>query len=79
MLVLSRKTSESILIGDDIKVTVLSIDADRVKIGIEAPRTMRVFRYETIKKVVLENQAAAQVNVNLVELASLKEKAQKKE
>jgi len=79
MLVLSRKANESVLIGDDIKVTLLSIDSDRVKIGIEAPRNMRVFRYETLKKIVLENQTAAHVNVNLVELASLKESAQKEE
>ncbi|MPN38248.1 hypothetical protein SDC9_185772 [bioreactor metagenome] len=40
---------------------------------------MRVFRYEALKKVVLENQAAAHVNVNLVELAGLKENAQKED
>ncbi|WP_066683522.1 carbon storage regulator CsrA [Christensenella intestinihominis] len=77
MLVLSRKANESILIGDDIKITLLNIDAERVKIGIEAPKNLRVFRYETLKKVVLENQAAVHVNVNLVELAGLKEHAQK--
>ncbi|MEA5003692.1 MAG: carbon storage regulator CsrA [Christensenella sp.] len=79
MLVLSRKANESVVIGDDIKITLLSIDSDRVKIGIEAPKTMRVFRYEALKKVVLENQAAAHVNVNLVELAGLKENAQKED
>ncbi len=79
MLVLTRKPNESIIIGDDIKITLLSIDADRVKIGIEAPKTMRVFRYETLKKVVLENQAAAHVNVNLVDLAVLKENITKDE
>ncbi len=78
MLVLTRKPNETIVIGDDIKITLLSIDADRVKIGIEAPKSMRVFRYETLKKVVLENQTAAHVNVNLIELANLKENANKK-
>ncbi len=77
MLVLTRKTNEAILIGDDIKITLLSIDSDRVKIGIEAPKSMRVYRYETLKKVVLENQNAASVNVNLVALANLKESAHK--
>lgn len=72
MLVLSRKANEAITIGDDIQVTVLSIDADRVKLGIEAPRDVRVYRYETIKKVVVENRAAASMNVNMVGLASLK-------
>lgn len=75
MLVLTRKANEAVLIGEDIKVTVLSIDSDRIKLGIEAPKSMRVFRYETIKKVVLENQAAASVNVNLIDLVNLKENA----
>ena len=75
MLVLTRKANEAVLIGDDIKVTVLSVDSDRIKLGIEAPKSMRVFRYETIKKVVLENQAAANVNVNLIDLANLKKNA----
>ncbi len=46
MLVLSRKSEEAILIGDDIKVTVLSVEGDRVRIGIDAPREMRIYRYE---------------------------------
>jgi carbon storage regulator len=75
VLVLTRKANEAVLIGDDIKVTVLSVDSDRIKLGIEAPKSMRVFRYETIKKVVLENQAAASVNVNLIDLANLKKNA----
>ena len=77
MLVLTRKANEAILIGDDIKITVLSSEADRVKIGIEAPKSLRVYRYETLKKVVLENQTAANVNVNLVALANLKTQVEK--
>ena len=77
MLVLTRKANEAILIGDDIKITVLSSEADRVNIGIEAPKSLRVYRYETLKKVVLENQTAANVNVNLVELANLKTQVEK--
>ena len=77
MLVLTRKANEAILIGDDIKITVLSSEADRVKIGIEAPKSLRVYRYETLRKVVLENQTAANVNVNLVELANLKTQVEK--
>jgi len=74
MLVLTRKANEAILIGDDIKITLLNIESDRVRIGIDAPRSMRIYRYETLKKVVLENQMAANVNVNLVELSQLKQK-----
>ncbi len=75
MLVLTRKVNEAILIGDDIKVTLLNIESDRIRIGIDAPKSMRIYRYETLKKVVLENQMAASVNVNLVELSHLKGEA----
>ncbi len=73
MLVLTRKINEAILIGDDIKITLLNIESDRIRIGIDAPKNMRIYRYETLKKVVLENQMAASVNVNLVTLSHLKE------
>ncbi len=73
MLVLTRKVNEAILIGDDIKVTLLNIESDRVRIGIDAPKSMRIYRYETLKKVMFENQMAAAVNVNLVELSQLRD------
>lgn len=53
MLVLTRKTNQSIMIGDDIEVTVLSVSGDKVRIGIAAPRAISVFRRE-----VLENSKA---------------------
>ena len=46
MLVLSRKSGEQILIGDDIEVVVLEIDGDRVKLGFTAPRYVPIFRAE---------------------------------
>jgi carbon storage regulator len=52
MLVLTRKGNQSIMIGDDIEVSVLSIMGEKVRIGIEAPRTVPVFR----KEVYLEIQ-----------------------
>ena len=75
MLVLTRKVNEAILIGDDIKITLLNIESDRIRIGIDAPKSMRIYRYETLKKVVLENQMAANVNVNLIDISHLKEEA----
>jgi carbon storage regulator len=78
MLVLTRKVNEAILIGDDVKVTLLNIEPDRIRIGIDAPKSMRIYRYETLKKVVLENQMAANVSVNLVELSQLKTEAGQK-
>ena len=49
MLVLTRKTNQSICLGEDIKVTVLSVEGDRVSIGVEAPRAVRIFRSELLE------------------------------
>ncbi len=46
MLVLTRKTNQTIMIGDGIEVTVLSISAEKVRLGIKAPRDVPVFREE---------------------------------
>jgi carbon storage regulator len=53
MLVLTRKSNQSIMIGDEIEVSVLSIMGEKVRIGIEAPRAVPVFR----KEVYVEIQA----------------------
>ena len=55
MLVLTRKSNQSIMIGDDIEVSVLAIMGEKVRIGIEAPRDVPVFR----KEVYLEIQAGS--------------------
>ena len=52
MLVLTRKSNQSIMIGDDIEVSVLSIMGEKVRVGIQAPRDIPVFR----KEVYLEIQ-----------------------
>jgi carbon storage regulator len=46
MLVLSRKPNQSIMIGDDIRVIVVGFDGDQVKLGIEAPKSVPVYRFE---------------------------------
>jgi carbon storage regulator len=46
MLVLTRKTNQSIMIGDDVEVTVLAVAKDKIRIGITAPREISVFRKE---------------------------------
>lgn len=59
MLVLTRKQNEGILIGNDIVVTVINIDGDKIRLGIEAPKNVRVIREELIKEIGQENKMAA--------------------
>jgi carbon storage regulator len=51
MLVISRKVDESLVIGDDIVVTILAIEGDRIKIGINAPRDLIILRQEIYRAV----------------------------
>lgn len=59
MLVLTRKSGEQILIGDDIVITVLDSRGDGVRIGIDAPRGMKIQRNEVVRAVEEANVAAA--------------------
>src|SRR4051794_37917733 len=61
MLVLSRQRDETIMIGDDIEVTVVDIRGDKVRLGITAPREISVHRKEVYDAIRRENRAAAQV------------------
>jgi carbon storage regulator len=72
MLVLSRQRSETIMIGDDIEVTVVDIRGDKVRLGITAPREVSVHRKEVYDAIRRENRAAAQVKPeDLPELGKL--------
>ena len=76
MLVLSRQRSETIMIGDDIEVTVVDIRGDKVRLGITAPREVSVHRKEVYDAIRRENRAAAQVKPeDLPELGKLAPKA----
>ena len=57
MLVLTRKSNQSIMIGDDIEVSVLSIMGEKVRIGIQAPRDIPVFRKEVYLEIQQERAA----------------------
>lgn len=67
MLILSRKTDQQIKIGEDITVTIIDIHGDQVKIGVEAPRNVKVFRQEVFNAIKSENTAAAAVNTEKIE------------
>ena len=72
MLVLTRKSNQSIMIGDEIEVSVLAIMGEKVRIGIQAPRTIPVFRKEVYLEIQQERgedpQAQQAVNAALDEL-----------
>ena len=59
MLILSRKIDEKIQIGDDITITIIDIHGEQVKIGVEAPKNIKVFRQEVFEAIQKENKAAA--------------------
>lgn len=64
MLALSRKINESIMLGNDIEVSILEIKGDQVKIGIKAPKTVPIFRKEIYLQIQEENKKAAEQNAD---------------
>jgi carbon storage regulator len=59
VLVLSRKLNQSIMVGDDVRIVVVSVDRDTVKLGIEAPREIPVHRSEVYEEIRRVNRASA--------------------
>ncbi len=64
MLVLSRQRDETIVIGDDIEITVVDIRGDKVRLGINAPRAVQVHRKEVYESIKRENAEASRVRVD---------------
>lgn len=62
MLILARKENESIIIGDDIELTIVSIKGDHVKVGIKAPRSIKVYRKEIYEEIQKANIEATKVS-----------------
>jgi carbon storage regulator len=60
MLILSRKINEKIMIGSDISVSIIEVRGDQVRIGVDAPKNVKVFRQEVFDAIKAENQAAAE-------------------
>ena len=68
MLILTRKTNEKIKIGNDITITIIEVRGDQVKVGVEAPKDVKVFRQEVFNAIQNENRAAV---VNTAKLDAL--------
>jgi carbon storage regulator len=60
MLILSRKVNEKVMIGDDISISIIEVRGDQVRIGVDAPRTVKVYRQEVYDAIKAENKAASE-------------------
>ena len=78
MLVLTRKHNESIMIGDSVEITVVEVKGDQVKLGISAPRDIKVHRKEVYIAIQKENVDAAKTPVDkIIEIGSIFKKESK--
>jgi carbon storage regulator len=59
MLILSRKINEKIMIGEDVSVSIIEIRGDQVRLGVDAPKSVKVYRQEVFDAIKAENKAAA--------------------
>lgn len=71
MLILSRRPGESLHVGDDIKITVLSIRGQQIKIGLDVPEHMPVYREELYEKVQRQNASALDLDNNDLMMAAV--------
>lgn len=71
MLVLSRLRDETIMIGDDIEITIVDIRGDKVRLGINAPRLVQVHRKEVYEAIRRENTEASRVQIDNLDEANL--------
>lgn len=70
MLVLTRKPGQQIMVGDDIVINVVEVSGDKVRIAIEAPRDIKIYRGEIYRAIQEENRKAAEAPLEL-DLAQL--------
>lgn len=68
MLVLTRKTKEAIRIGEHIEITVLAVEGDQVKIGINAPKSIEIHRKEIYDAIQDQNSEAANITIDITTL-----------
>jgi carbon storage regulator len=68
MLILSRKVNEKIMIGEDISISIIEVRGDQVRIGVDAPKNVKVFRQEVFDAIRAENKAAVESQTVFPEL-----------
>lgn len=68
MLVLNRKSGESIILGDNIEITILEIQEGKIKIGIEAPREINILRKEVYDEIIEENKKSLEKDLDVMKL-----------
>lgn len=66
MLIITRKKGESLMIGDDIEITISKIEDGSVKIGIQAPKEVSILRKELLEEIKNENKNAASMDLDLL-------------
>lgn len=71
MLVLTRKPGEGIIVGENIKVTIVEVRGGGIRIGIEAPREQKIYRQEVYDRICQENREATQWNLADINTLSL--------
>ena len=72
MLVLTRRIGEKIIIGDDITISISAVKGDSVRVAIDAPRDIKVYRGEIHAAIIAENQAATlQENADMEQLQTM--------
>lgn len=64
MLVLSRKKGQSIMIGNDIEISIIDIQGEQIRLGINAPKNVAIHRKEVFEEIIKENKEAATVAIN---------------
>ncbi|WP_336046889.1 carbon storage regulator CsrA [Solibacillus sp. FSL R5-0449] len=72
MLVLTRKKGETIMIGDQIEVKVISVDGDQVKLGIVAPKSVKVHRSEVFEAIQQQNKEAMASSIDMLKQFKIK-------
>ena len=72
MLVLTRKKGETIMIGDQIEVKVISVEGDQVKLGIVAPKSVKVHRSEVFEAIQQQNKEALASSLDVLKQFKLK-------